>query len=39
MGRVGGDDDLKAVTLFLAAPSSGYWTGATVNIDGGWVAR
>lgn len=37
--RYGEDDELKTAILFLAAPGSGYCTGAIVSIDGGWVAR
>lgn len=38
-GRWGTPDDLKGVCVFLAAPASDYMTGATVNVDGGWLAR
>jgi NAD(P)-dependent dehydrogenase (short-subunit alcohol dehydrogenase family) len=39
LGRFGEDDELKTATLFLAAPGSGYCTGAILSVDGGWVAR
>jgi len=39
LGRYGGDDELKTATLFLAAPGSGYCTGAIVAVDGGWLAK
>jgi gluconate 5-dehydrogenase len=37
--RYGEDDELKTALLFLAAPGSGYCTGAVISVDGGWVAR
>lgn len=37
--RFGGEDELKTVTLFLAAPGSSYCTGSVVSVDGGWVAQ
>ena len=38
-GRWGTPEDLKGICVFLAAPASDYMTGATVNVDGGWLAR
>ncbi len=38
-GRWGTPDDLKGICVFLAAPASDYMTGATVNVDGGWLSR
>lgn len=38
MERFGGDDELKAATLFLASPGAGYTTGVILSVDGGWVA-
>ncbi|MGE5543490.1 MAG: SDR family oxidoreductase [Bacillota bacterium] len=38
MGRFGGDDELKAATLFLASPGASYVTGVILNVDGGYVA-
>ena len=35
LGRFGGDDDLKAATVFLASPGGAYCTGAIVPVDGG----
>lgn len=39
MGRWGTPDDLATSVLFLASPSSGYVTGITVPVDGGWLVR
>jgi 2-dehydro-3-deoxy-D-gluconate 5-dehydrogenase len=38
-GRWGLPDDLATAVIFLAAPGSGYVTGTTVPVDGGWLAR
>lgn len=38
MARFGGDDELKAATLFLASPGASYTTGVILSVDGGWVA-
>jgi NAD(P)-dependent dehydrogenase (short-subunit alcohol dehydrogenase family) len=38
MRRFGGDDELKAATLFLASPGASYCTGVILSVDGGWVA-
>jgi NAD(P)-dependent dehydrogenase (short-subunit alcohol dehydrogenase family) len=38
MGRLGGDDELKAATLFLASQGASYVTGVILSVDGGWVA-
>ena len=38
MQRVGGDDELKAATLFLASPGAAYCTGIVVAVDGGRLA-
>ena len=38
-GRWGTPDDLKGICVFLASPASDYMTGATVNVDGGWLSR
>jgi 2-deoxy-D-gluconate 3-dehydrogenase len=39
MGRWGTPDDLAAAVVFFAAPASGYVTGTTLPVDGGWLVR
>ncbi len=39
MARWGTPDDLATSVLFLASPASGYVTGITVPVDGGWLVR
>ncbi len=38
MNRFGGEDELKAATLFLASPGASYVTGVILSVDGGYVA-
>ena len=38
MGRLGDPRELQSALLFLTAPSSGFVTGTTVFVDGGWTA-
>jgi NAD(P)-dependent dehydrogenase (short-subunit alcohol dehydrogenase family) len=39
IGRNGMIEDLCGLTVFLASPASGYITGQTIFLDGGWSAR
>lgn len=38
MGRIGRTGELRTACIFLAAPATTYVTGATVPVDGGYVA-
>jgi 2-deoxy-D-gluconate 3-dehydrogenase len=38
-GRWGTPQDLMGAVVFLASPASNYVTGATLAVDGGWLAR
>jgi NAD(P)-dependent dehydrogenase (short-subunit alcohol dehydrogenase family) len=37
--RFGQPDDVVGATLFLLSPLSAFVTGATLSIDGGWLAN
>jgi NAD(P)-dependent dehydrogenase (short-subunit alcohol dehydrogenase family) len=39
LGRVGAADDLCGALLFLTSPASEWFSGQTLNVDGGWIAR
>ena len=38
MGRVGAAEEIAALALYLASDASGFTTGQTHTIDGGWTA-
>lgn len=38
-GRIGGEDDMKALGVFLASRASDYMTGAIISVDGGMGAK
>ena len=38
-GRWGQPSDIGDAAVFLLAPASGYMHGATISVDGGWLAR
>jgi len=39
IGRNGEMQDLAGISVFLAAPASGYITGQTIFVDGGFSAK
>jgi 3-oxoacyl-[acyl-carrier protein] reductase len=38
LGRAGTVEEMAHAVLFFAAPESGYITGQTLSVDGGWSA-
>ena len=38
MKRLGGDEDLKGLTVLLASDASAYMTGQTIAVDGGFCS-
>jgi NAD(P)-dependent dehydrogenase (short-subunit alcohol dehydrogenase family) len=39
VGRLGRPEDLVGAAVYLASEESGYVTGSTITIDGGWTVR
>jgi NAD(P)-dependent dehydrogenase (short-subunit alcohol dehydrogenase family) len=39
LGRVGGEDEIKALAVFLASKASDFVTGAIIPVDGGQAAK
>jgi len=38
-GRWGQPSDIAGAAVYLCTPAAGYIHGATLNVDGGWLAR
>lgn len=38
LGRIGKPDEIADLVAWLAGPTAGYMTGASLTIDGGWTA-
>jgi glucose 1-dehydrogenase len=36
--RMGRPEDIAEAVAFIASPEARYWSGATVSVDGGWMA-
>jgi NAD(P)-dependent dehydrogenase (short-subunit alcohol dehydrogenase family) len=36
--RLGRPEDIAQAVAFLASDEARYWTGASVAVDGGWMA-
>ena len=39
LGKVGGEDDIKALAVFLASKASDFVTGVVIPVDGGLLAK
>lgn len=39
LGRLGKEEDMAGVCIYLASPAGGYVTGASITVDGGSLVR
>ncbi|MEP6594543.1 MAG: glucose 1-dehydrogenase [Ginsengibacter sp.] len=39
MGRWGHLHEIGGIALYLASPASGFTTGSSISVDGGWIAQ